>query len=396
MRYILVAFVITLSADVADAENVLDFFTGPIVGSGAVVAMGGAFIGLGEGADGHLFQPASLTTRTWQNRRKPWDWDLASGSLSQINKGAATIDQSGIIGRRFSQGGFNLKYGVHGYGVHLVQSDFVLKNKGGPDAKEALIRQQITGVGMGQTRRGGNVHWGLVATLTALSLNKHQPYTEARNRSEVKSSIFTPGTTLVSVDGLGMIAGILWTPLDQPYRLGAKLRTPTLANQPTGRLDSNDISFMPDAVNVPWQIGLGASYQFGPRPFNAQPKADAPSKLSPAQRRHLLFAADLVLTGPTQNGLDTIAYLLNASLKSGAHPSISLRLGAESEIIPNRLIVRGGSYFEPCRRTQCAGSWHGTGGMDLRFRAHWDLRFGVAVDVAKNYQNAGVSVGVWY
>ena len=208
--------------------------------------------------------------------------------------------------------------------------------------------------------------------------------------------MFTAGKTLVTINGTGLIAGVLWTPLNQPYRIGAKLRTPTLANQPTGNIDPSDVSFMPDAVNVPWQLGLGASYQFGPRPFNEQPKADAPETLSPAQRRHLLFAADLIVTGATNNGLDTVAYLLNERELSGKNPSISLRLGAESEIIPNRLIVRGGSYFEPCRRARCVGKWHGTGGMDLRFRAHWDLRFGVAVDVARRYQNAGVSLGLWY
>ena len=396
MTRVSAALIIAVIGSTARAENVLDFFTGPIVGSGAVVAMGGAFIGLGEGADGHLFQPASLTTRVWQSRRSPWDWDLASGSLSQVNKGAATIDQSGIIGRRFSQGGFNLKYLAHGYGVHLVQSDFVLKNRGEKEAKEALIRQRLAALGMGQTRLAGGLHWGVVATLTTLSLSKHQPWTEAQNNNEIESPMFTAGKTLVSIDGAGLIAGALWTPVNQSYRVGAKVRTPTLANQPSGTVDTTDISFMPDAVNVPWQLGLGASYQFGPRPFNERPRADAPSRLTPAERRHLLFAADLILTGSTTNGLDTVAYLLNERQLSGEYPSISLRVGAESEVIPNRLIVRGGSYYEPCRRTQCAGKWHATGGMDLRFRAHWDLRFGVAVDVAKRYQNAGVSLGIWH
>ena len=396
MTRVLAALIITTTAFSARAENVLDFFTGPVVGSGAVVAMGGAFIGLGEGADGHLFQPAALTTRSCQNRRAPWDFELASGSLSQINKGAATADQAGIIGRRFSQGGFNLKYRLHGYGAHLVQSDFVLKISGGKDAKEALIRQRIVGLGIGQTRRFGSLHWGLIATLTTVSLNKHQPWIDVQNTNDVRSSMFTAGRTLVSIDGTGLIGGVLWTPVEQPYRIGAKLRTPLVTEQTTGRLDPDDPSFMPDAINVPWQIGLGASYQFGPRPFNEQPKTNAPDQLSPAERRHLLFAVDLILTGATPHGLDTVSYLLDEREVSGQLPSMSLRAGAESEIIPNRLIVRGGSYYEPCRRSRCPGKWHATGGMDLRFRAHWDLRFGVAVDVAKRYQNAGISLGIWY
>jgi hypothetical protein len=178
--------------------------------------------------------------------------------------------------------------------------------------------------------------------------------------------------------------------------VGAALRTPLLAAEPEGQIDPAIIEAMPDAIHVPFQAAVGASYQWGPRPYNTPTGSTKAAPKTPTSRRFLLVAADLVLTGSTPEGLNSMAYLLGRREAAGRRPSLSLRAGAESEVLPNRLILRGGSYYEPCRIAGCSGRWHATGGGDLRVDAYFSWRFGLAFDVAQNYQNAGLSVGFWH
>ncbi len=72
-----------------------------------------------------------------------------------------------------------------------------------------------------------------------------------------------------------------------------------------------------------------------------------------------------------------------------------MRAGAESEIMPNRLTVRGGSYLEPSRFKR----WprlHLTGGADVRVTVYWDWRITLAVDFASAYRNTAIGLGFWH
>jgi hypothetical protein len=349
--------------------------------------MGGAFIGIGEGAAGHLFQPAAFTTRAWHARSKRFDWDIASGSLSHQTAKSANESSDVMIRRRFSQGGLNLKWNEMGFGLHMTQRTLIFKHQGSTDSPEASIKRRSTGFGFARTQARGVWHWGVVANLSGFSLD---------DRELTPEGGYSAGQRLVGSDSAAVIAGALWTPLHQPYRVGLKLVGPLFSTAPTGSPDAAQIDFMPESLRAPVQLGLGASYQWGPRPFNQLPKPGQPARLTPSQRRHLLVAADLVVTAPTHNSLDPAGYLKNKRIKVGSDASWSLRVGAESEIIPDRLVVRGGSYYEPCRRLDCKGKWHATGGMELHIRALLDLRLGVVVDVASDYQNAGLGVGIWH
>ena len=369
------------------AETALEDFSGAIVGSGAVLGMGGAFIGIGEGADGHLFQPAAFTTRAWHKRRKRWDWDLASGSLSNQNSKSANEEADATMRRRFSQTGLNVKLDDAGFGVHLTKKDLTFKHQGSADAPEANMTRNGSALGFAKTQANGLWHWGVALEWRSLALVDREPLAQGGHAA---------GQTIFQSDSAHWIAGALWTPHQDPFRLGVQARGPIMSTEPKGEPGTLDIEFMPDALHYPIQAGFGASYQWGPRPFNELPIDSSPTRLTPAQRRHLLVAADLVITAPTRDSLAPRAYLKNKRLGVGSETSWSLRVGAESELIPDRLVVRGGSYYEPCRRLDCKGKWHGTAGMELHIRALLDLRLGVVVDVANDYQNAGLGVGIWH
>ncbi len=79
---------------------------------------------------------------------------------------------------------------------------------------------------------------------------------------------------------------------------------------------------------------------------------------------------------------------------------MSPRGGFDWEMIPGRFRLRGGSYWEPSRYDGVDGRVHGTFGLELRvFEVDiWGLRRGritLTGDLARDYSNLGLSVGLW-
>ena len=59
--------------------------------------------------------------------------------------------------------------------------------------------------------------------------------------------------------------------------------------------------------------------------------------------------------------------------------------------------ARFGTYFEPSRFAGVDGRLHRTAGVDLHLgKLAWEWRLTAAFDVAKNYTNAGLSLGFWH
>jgi hypothetical protein len=72
-----------------------------------------------------------------------------------------------------------------------------------------------------------------------------------------------------------------------------------------------------------------------------------------------------------------------------------------AEVMPGRLRLRGGAYWEPGRFDGVAGRAHATFGIDLRVLAFqlWGERRGrisLTGDVAARYGNLAVSIGFWH
>jgi hypothetical protein len=128
-------------------------------------------------------------------------------------------------------------------------------------------------------------------------------------------------------------------------------------------------------------------------------------------RFSLLLMTSLVLTGPVEEGVGIESFLNRRVQRSGERPSLSPRLGLEFEPIPNWLQARAGFYFEPTRFSRNAdgspsrGRSHATLGCDVKV-LKWNVfktfpeynwfRIVGAVDVAREYFNWGLSIGVWH
>jgi hypothetical protein len=123
------------------------------------------------------------------------------------------------------------------------------------------------------------------------------------------------------------------------------------------------------------------------------------------QRRYLLLTGEISFAGKVANGVGLESFLAQSVQRSGEHVSVTPRLAAESEVWPNHIKVRAGSYYEPTRFRDTEGRLHGTFGFDIRlFR--WDVfriwpedylwQLAAAVDLSRDYQVFSAGIGGWY
>ena len=125
-------------------------------------------------------------------------------------------------------------------------------------------------------------------------------------------------------------------------------------------------------------------------------------------REHILFTLGLLVVGPTSDGISLESFFVQQIRRAGAVVTYSPRAGVETELVPNVLRPRVGTYIEPSRFT-LAPDWkafrqHITAGFDLNlfrwrvfgiFDEGTSWRVTMAIDVSNNYWNYGLSLGIW-
>jgi hypothetical protein len=360
----------------------VDFYQGPVVSASRVMGLGGAYVSIAEGADGHLVNPAAFAVRSAHTADEWYDWDV---SLSWLNvaPGQADLDQSGRPGdfesAQLAQVGVNLKFGRHGFGVHLATQTYTLERT--IDSLPELIEygQSMGGPGYAYA------FWDGALTVGVVFLG---------GTAEVSGP---GGGTIAKVTGAGSLLGALYSPPERNWRLGATLRSEVIGKDFSGEAAVSDV-LVPGELVVPWEVAVGASYLWGARHYNRPPtfgdegKAPAP----PPARRGLLMSADVLMTGPVEDAVSARAFLDGDGRPSGEEASLSLRMGAEMEILPERLAVRAGSYYEPSRLEGFAGRFHGTAGADLHIEFGWNWKVAAVIDAADDYLNWGLGLGFWH
>ena len=122
-------------------------------------------------------------------------------------------------------------------------------------------------------------------------------------------------------------------------------------------------------------------------------------------RRYHLLSVDLWITGRLDNAVGVESFLFQTVQRSGENITVSARVGYETEVWPQRMKIRAGTYVEPSRFAETRSRIHGTFGFDLNL-FKWDV-FGIwphdfrwqisaALDVASQYQAFAISIGGWY
>lgn len=121
-------------------------------------------------------------------------------------------------------------------------------------------------------------------------------------------------------------------------------------------------------------------------------------------RLYLLISAELLMTGPTEDGVGLEGFLSQTRERSGQSLSVGARLGLEGEPWPGHIKLRAGTYFEPSRFDGVGYRVHGTAGIDVKLFTwdvfglfdDFDIRVNAAMDIASRYFDWGVGIGIWH
>ncbi len=378
------------------AQVLLEVPEGPVVNSNRVMAMGGAFVGVAEGADGHLINPASFAYRYPHTRNQfvDWDWTLYSlrlpGSRNPDLYGRADETRSAV----WSGAGIDLKLGPFGFGAHVRSQQYELDV--GTESQVRVVENRSVGLGLAYSLPRPDVTFGAYA------------YGFLWRVASVDGVNESPGLSALSGGGR---VGLLWAPRHRPVRVGIVYRTPLTATDV--QVDDPAVFDRPDGVTQAGQLSIGGSFMVGERRYNPdqtwglQRFRDARGKAEGAGRRYLRISYDLLLPAASAPGAVSMrSYFQNPDAPTAVIPTspAGFRGGLESEVWANWLVLRSGYYFEP-RRVELVrrGRHHVTGGFAFRLPVGglvgfwpWDLRLEAAVDVAREYLNAGLGLGLWH
>jgi|GEM_PF-762935 len=359
----------------------LDFPRGPVIASSRITGLAGAFTGVAEGIDGVLRNPASLANRpehatSWFEVDVALDWLLTPGNDIDFDadrvRGGRDADFGAV------NAGFGLQFDTFAIGM-LAAIDTWTGGDADHGGLEAGLVDYIFAVA--QAVGGGELIAGLGLNVRVFTLNEHLAGEDA-------AAAFTSGT---------LDFGLLWRPRRESWRVGAQLRL-------GGRLLPDDSGtgvfserYRVRDVVAPWRLGLGVSHRWSADPeraYNAPLREAKPA----TDRRYLLVSADLVVSGASPDAVNLEGFVSGAPRRAGVTPTASFHVGAEGEVLHDRLRARVGTYLEPTRASNVGiGRLHITGGAELRLFELWifDLKATFAFDASAGYTNVLIGVGLW-
>jgi hypothetical protein len=434
-------------APIRTSDYSLDLFQGPTLASARVTAMGGAYSALAEGAEAIPFNAASASQRDPYSTLRT-DFEVNGGvTFPGSLPGSLTrtdFDNNGHVGFGYDNfvfatlGGL-LQHDAWGFGANISLQNYSL------GAPPEFGLTGLSGV------KNLTVRIFKIDAVTSYGFLDEQLHIGGGIRGAIFNAVDATGLErlLFGTYGFGAQGGVLWRPRDLPLRLGGTVRSPligslTYAPNVTEDPQTGDRTignfYLPRGVNLPWEAEGGVAVQLGPRPLNLpwtdedkfdDPEVEeerrmlpgdrhTPPRLEPTYRaarrilrrrnraiprEKLLLSFSMLVTGPTSGAVGVESMLTQKIDRSGERTSVTLRGGAEAEIIPNRLQLRAGSYMEPTRFRESTPRLHGTGGFELRV-VDWSLfriypedtswRISGAIDVAREYFGWSLGVGTWF
>jgi hypothetical protein len=395
-----------------DEDYRIDFHQGPVMGSARVIGMGGAYTAIAEKSVGLPFNPASVSHRLWYST-SGFDFDV---TLDWVSPGIFQGQNFDFDNNGHSRGsnllafvtGGDLQFKSFALGAFFQGERHRFRDQGSPSRRfEALFGVlKVTG-GYGffghQLLAGAGVRLGMAQV----------------QERDVQGNSFKAQTA-------GLELGALLRPRDLPFRIGAALTVPGSESATTEAptVPPPTAFYLPrKGIGIPLEFCIGAAYSFGTRPFNIVPaflegkvpplpggkegegkepnKEDGSAKMPGFELPFLILSFDLLISGPVGDAIGTDGFLDQVRERSGKRTTFSPRAGAETEIWPDRLRLRAGTYWEPSRFQGYAGRLHATFGFELRVL---DFKvFGAdgiqvcgAVDLAERYSNISLSIGLWH
>jgi hypothetical protein len=429
----------------------VDLFQGPVLASTRPTGLSGAYAGIAEGSDGNAYNAASPAVRVPSS--VDWfDWDATASVVFPATLRNTDFDNNGTRGFTYSSfwfatAGANLQLGPWGFGVAGDIQNYTLEGGVRADgSRPKLDTRLVRGHALGaRSFFSGQLVIGLGARLASLDVS------EVGNQEKNK----------FSTSGLSPEAGLILAPAGSPVRLGISGRTQVRSQVDATKLTPDQAQaslamFLPQEVELPWEVEAGMAIQLGRRPFNVpwidpktyraavydaveQARARRPRSLRPpsttreaqlreAEEQHkkqharatrdwlkardrslsrqkALLSMSLLVSGPVRNAVGVESFLRQVVDRSGEHVSLTPRLGVEVEPVHDWFLFRFGNYLEPTRFRESAARVHFTTGFDVRTFS-WGLfgildrdarwKFSAAVDAARDYFGFGGTIGIWH
>jgi hypothetical protein len=429
---------------ITSSDYNLDLFQGPVITASRVIGLAGAYVPLAEGCEGEYSNAASPSVRVPYSLGK-WDYDVCIGFTNPGAFAGNDFENRGAnfqtLPTRFStsftvNAGLQLQYGTFGVTVVFDQSRFGLENA---STSDSVIINRVT----------GSISNAFLDEQLLLGVGFRTATFDADRNDQ----------TLLTSGGASTQFGAILKPKRTPLRLGATLRTeldvPTAAADGTNKTvgDPTKPTFLPAHLIVPWEVEVGAAIEFGKRPLNpprldtsasedairakyekarierlkrgtTEREENAHDKIDDAEmareldalvdlqkkyakvwsRHEVLLLVGLLVTGNATNAVGISDFLAQRLIHSGENIVVSPRLALETEVVPNWLMVRGGTYLEPARYADAFSREHFTLGIDVRlFKFNpWGLlgedpwRIRLAADLSARYFNYGISLGKYH
>lgn len=377
----------------------VELLHGPVLGSQRIIGLGGAFVAVAEGAEGHTVNPASIAVRApWgANSWFDWDWtvDWLVTSDSSVRLGAGDRPGQGASRNAFLLGA-NIKLQEIGFAIHSV-SQWADRRRARPGGGAEVVRytQNLGVFGVAYAFLDGELVAGLTTFAGSASMSLHRVQGNGRLAREQQ-------VTLPQSDAL-WVGGLLLKPHGKPWRIGVTVRPEGIQGAPARSSDAaTELPPLPDHIVVPGEIRLGAAWMLGPRRFNTRPAYDRARlprwgrRYSEMHRKYTLIVAEAVVTGPSQGALNATSWFLGEREPVGESTTVGVHAGVEREVLGNRLTLRSGTYWEPSRVAERPGRAHVTTGFDLRATLGWDWKIAAVADIAYAYRNLAVGVGFWH
>ncbi len=425
----------------------IDLFTGPVIGGGGrMIGMAGAHVAIASGIDGAPYNPAGYAER-YEKEINWFAFDITGGLALSGLLTRTDFDNNGKTNKASNAAyqvvlGTRMQFSYFGTGLTWQERRYTLTGQETNRKFDVVIDTWRQGVGY-SFLNGGLVAGATLAIYTFKVANSQQtfPITD-----------FSVGRDPIGYRGFGAEFGVLIRPAHERYRVGFVGRTPvTLRPDQKERTDEDGIRraqglVLPDTIHVPWELAWGFAYQFGERRTNIpwrntqRLRKDLAAQIAngtyqtpprygesayqalpenPDQaldvamanyreaerryrrhqpRRYVLVAADVIVTSKTNNGYGLESFLDQVPERSGQKVSYGVRVGVESEVWPDRMRVRAGSYLEPSRFDRAYYRPHGTAGVEARLFDfwRWSARVTTTIDLAPRYINWGLAFGLWW
>jgi len=258
--------------DLTEGGFNVDLARGPVLGTGQITGMGGAFTALSTGIDAAAWNPAAYASRThWGIDWFDWDLSLTAnpgtvGSVDFDNNGRedawrsdTTMSEGEEQRFQYAAVGLGLQFGAFGVGaLWLVETYQIDLGEAGTTRIDLATGHMGVGyhVADGQFVIGGGVRTAI------LTIDAPQGDVATGTQRQTELVNFVGGS--LEVGGLLRLVG-------RPWRLGAALRLPVVStlSEDAGMPPPVDgVSALPKQVRLPWEAQFGVAWQFGERPLN--------------------------------------------------------------------------------------------------------------------------------